>query len=191
MAKKKDKGNWGKWMLGEKKKSKGGKKGGKKGPKAWGKNLYGETHHEDDDDEKKKKKLEEAEDHRGHGHDCEKVHPDESHGEWKEGEDEHDKNSASEGPHGESKGKPPWLKKDEDKGDDDEDVKEEGKGKPPWLKKDGEDDDDEEVKEEAAIPMFIKNLAEKNYAEANKYLQAAVEHKLKSRIATTAKKLGF
>ena len=43
-----------------------------------------------------------SEDHTGHGHDCEKVHPDKSHKEWKEGEDEHDKNAASEGPHKES-----------------------------------------------------------------------------------------
>ena len=46
------------------------------------------------------KKKEATESSRGTGHDCEEVHPDESHKDWKEREDEHDKNAASEGPHG-------------------------------------------------------------------------------------------
>ena len=41
------------------------------------------------------------------------------------------------------------------------------------------------------VLQFVSNISEKNYAEANKYLQAAVESKIKGRIANTAKKLGF
>lgn len=178
MAKKKDKGNWGKWMLGEKKKK--SKSSRKSGDPRWSKEFWGEESDPKKNEDEDVEELEEA----GTGHDCKEVHPDESHAEWEEGQDEHDKNSASEGPHGESKDKP---HKEEE-----EEELEEGKDKPEWLKKKlGEDDGDEDIKEEAAIPMFIKSLAEKNYAEANKYLQAAVENKLRGRIANTAKKLGF
>ena len=38
---------------------------------------------------------------------------------------------------------------------------------------------------------FIKNMTEKNYAQANKYLQASLEDKMKSRIEGAAKKIGF
>lgn len=41
------------------------------------------------------------------------------------------------------------------------------------------------------INKFIAQICTKNYAEANKYLQAALETKLKSRIAETQHKLGF
>ena len=45
--------------------------------------------------------------------------------------------------------------------------------------------------EDNNIIGFIKNVNEKNYAEANKYLQAALEAKMKNRIRQTAEKLGF
>lgn len=45
--------------------------------------------------------------------------------------------------------------------------------------------------ENTHIVGFIKNVNEKNYAEANKYLQAALEAKMKDRIRKTADKLGF
>ena len=132
-----------------------------------------------------------------HGHDCKEVHPDESHKEWEEGEDEHDKNSASEGPHGEAMGAAEYRKKGiyvtdanhpgkgekgkKDDDDDDDDSNDDGKGKPPWLKKEASH----------AIVNFVKNVNEKNYAEANKYLQVALEEKMKDRISSIAKKIGF
>ena len=58
------------------------------------------------------------------------------------------------------------------------------KNLPPWLKKDGGDgEEDKDVnKESANIAQFLKSLSEKNYAEANKYLQASMEDKMKARI---------
>ena len=41
------------------------------------------------------------------------------------------------------------------------------------------------------INRFISQVSQKNYAEANKYLRAALEDKMKSRIAQTQHKLGF
>ena len=41
------------------------------------------------------------------------------------------------------------------------------------------------------ITRFIGEVSKKNYAEANKYLQAALEDKMKGRIAATQHKLGF
>ena len=38
---------------------------------------------------------------------------------------------------------------------------------------------------------FLKNITEKNYAEANKYLRSAVEDKMKVKISQAAKKTGF
>ena len=94
--------------------------------------------------------------------------------------------------------------------------KKKGKGsKPPWLKDDDGDDDDGKKTNEAVsvkksskkggkgkdkknwgkhmlgeeyidIANFVRCMAEKNYAEANKYLHAALEQKLKNRIRTTA-----
>ena len=46
-------------------------------------------------------------------------------------------------------------------------------------------------KENTNINKFISQVSQKNYAEANKYLQAALEGKFKSRIAETQHKLGF
>lgn len=41
------------------------------------------------------------------------------------------------------------------------------------------------------IISFLKSLSEKNYAEANKYLQASLEDKMKHRIKETNNNLGF
>jgi hypothetical protein len=46
-------------------------------------------------------------------------------------------------------------------------------------------------KRERDILGFIKNMTEKNYAQANKYLQVSLEDKMKSRIEGAAKKIGF
>ena len=100
----------------------------------------------------------------------------------------------------EKKSLPPWLKNDDDKSENDDDKSEKDgdksekggdkkkKGKkslPPWLKKDG--DDGESVKENHNIHRFIKSIIEKNYAEANKYLQGTFEDKLAQRIRKSAK----
>ena len=45
--------------------------------------------------------------------------------------------------------------------------------------------------EQANINQFVARVCTKNYAEANKYLQAALEDKMKDRIAATQHKLGF
>ena len=41
------------------------------------------------------------------------------------------------------------------------------------------------------VKRFISQVSRKNYAEANKYLQAALESKMKQRIVSTQHKLGF
>ena len=46
-------------------------------------------------------------------------------------------------------------------------------------------------KEKTNINKFISQVSQKNYAEANKYLQAALEDKFKNRLAETQHKLGF
>ena len=46
-------------------------------------------------------------------------------------------------------------------------------------------------KENTNINKFISQVSQKNYAEANKYLQAALEDKFKNRLAETQHKLGF
>ena len=107
---------------------------------------------------------------------------------------------------------PHWLKKDGDKDGDkagDKDVKEEsskkakgkGKDKKNWgkhmlgeKKKSAKSNSKKGPKawgknlygEDAKgnIIQYIKNVTEKNYAEANKYLQAALEDKMKQRIQT-------
>lgn len=48
-----------------------------------------------------------------------------------------------------------------------------------------------EEKKKTDITKFISEVSQKNYAEANKYLQAALEDKMKQRIADTKHKLGF
>jgi len=40
----------------------------------------------------------------------------------------------------------------------------------------------EKLHESANIVQFLRSLSEKNYAEANKYLQASLEDKMKGRI---------
>ena len=45
--------------------------------------------------------------------------------------------------------------------------------------------------ENAKIQQFITCITKKNYAEANKYLQAALDDKLKQRIKQTASEIGF
>jgi hypothetical protein len=45
--------------------------------------------------------------------------------------------------------------------------------------------------EQSNINQFVAKVCTKNYSEANKYLQAALEDKMKSRIAETQHKLGF
>ena len=45
--------------------------------------------------------------------------------------------------------------------------------------------------ENARIQQFITSITKKNYAEANKYLQAALDVKLKQRIKQTASAIGF
>ena len=42
--------------------------------------------------------------------------------------------------------------------------------------------------ESTQISMFLKSLTEKNYAEANKYLHAVLDTKMKGKIKTTATK---
>lgn len=42
------------------------------------------------------------------------------------------------------------------------------------------------VKESTGVENFVRAITEKNYAEANKYLQSAVNDKIKSRIAQCA-----
>ena len=51
----------------------------KKGPKAWGKNLYGESDHQD--------------------HDCDKEHPKKSHKEWEKGNVEEVEEKTEEATH--------------------------------------------------------------------------------------------
>ena len=41
------------------------------------------------------------------------------------------------------------------------------------------------------ILNFLRGLSEKNYAEANKYLQASIEDKIKSRIEDATQKTEF
>ena len=41
------------------------------------------------------------------------------------------------------------------------------------------------------IIQFLRSLSEKNYSEANKYLQASLESKLKDRIKKANNKLEF
>lgn len=41
------------------------------------------------------------------------------------------------------------------------------------------------------ILNFLRSLSEKNYAEANKYLQASIEDKMKSRIEDATQKTEF
>jgi len=41
------------------------------------------------------------------------------------------------------------------------------------------------------IVKFVNYMTEKNYAEANKYLQVALDRKFKQRIKDTANRLGF
>lgn len=41
------------------------------------------------------------------------------------------------------------------------------------------------------IRLFLSNLAQKNYAEANKYLSNAVQVKMKARVKDSANKIGF
>lgn len=41
------------------------------------------------------------------------------------------------------------------------------------------------------IINYIKSVSEKNYAEANKYLQAALEEKMKSRIKSAVENTEF
>ena len=77
--------------------------------------------------------------------------------------------------YGEKKSEDAKKDNDDDKDDDDSD------GKPPWLKKESNH----------AILNFVKNVNEKNYAEANKYLQVALETKMKDRISAIAKEIGF
>ena len=152
--------------------------------------------------EKGDKELEESE------HDCDEVHPDKSHDEWKEGKDEHDKNSAAEGPHGEAMSAAEYRKKgiyvtDANHPEKGGNVSKsdplnlgknwvhytpEEKQKQRDKSKDGKQG---EFKESAHMVGFIKSLTEKNYAEANKYLQAALEVKMKQRISTAAKNIGF
>ena len=42
------------------------------------------------------------------------------------------------------------------------------------------------ITENNHIQLFIKSIIEKNYAEANKYLQGVLDEKLKSRIYNSA-----
>ena len=49
----------------------------------------------------------------------------------------------------------------------------------------------QDVQEDVNLSQFIKNVTEKNYSEANKYLHAALEQKMKGRIEVLAKKIGF
>tara|TARA_R110002020_G_scaffold193509_6_gene394021 strand:+ start:459 stop:1049 length:591 start_codon:yes stop_codon:yes gene_type:complete len=125
-----------------KEESKKTKSGGKKGPKAWGKNLYGESDHD---------------------HDCDKEHPDKSHEEW-------EKDNVKE----EGKKK---KKKSSSNGK---------KGPKAW----GKNLYGENVQKQG-VSKFIANVSKKNYAVANKYLQSALEDKLKARIADTQDNLGF
>lgn len=41
------------------------------------------------------------------------------------------------------------------------------------------------------IRLFLSSLAQKNYAEANKYLSNAVQHKMRRRVKDSANKIGF
>ena len=43
------------------------------------------------------------------------------------------------------------------------------------------------MNEDNNIQQFIKSIIQKNYAEANKYLQGVLDEKLKSRIRNSAK----
>jgi hypothetical protein len=163
--------------MAKKKKTKSSKGNSKRGPKAWGKNLYGEkkkqgkkAYHEnlygeeghEDKDDKKKKKLDEAKcDH-------EKEHPGMSHA-------EHKKVMKKEEPKKEAMSSDEYKKKGVYALDSDQTNK---------KKK-------ATLKERADISRFIRNVATKNYAEANKYLQAACDTKMRQRIANTAKKLGI
>lgn len=47
------------------------------------------------------------------------------------------------------------------------------------------------LEENSNIANFLKSLSEKNYAEANKYLQASMESKMKARIKEAGKNTGF
>ena len=42
-----------------------------------------------------------------------------------------------------------------------------------------------------SIRLFLSNVVQKNYAEANKYLRSALQHKMMSRVKDSAKNLGF
>ena len=53
------------------------------------------------------------------------------------------------------------------------------------------DHDPQGYNEDTDVKRFISQVSQKNYAEANKYLRAALEDKMKSRIAATQHKLGF
>lgn len=153
-------------------------------------NLDGKKEKKD----KKDKELEES------GHDCEKVHPDQTHEEWKEAEDEHDKNSASEGPHGQGVEEAMSANEYRKKGIYVTDAHhlghkgEEDKNKKIKPKKGGQQQDPGEqgtFGENKRIIGFIKNMTEKNYSQANKYLQAALNEKMKNKIRKTADELGF
>ena len=41
------------------------------------------------------------------------------------------------------------------------------------------------------IHKFLTQISEKNYAEANKYLRSALQHKMMSRVKDSAENLGF
>ena len=65
---------------------------------------------------------------------------------------------------------------------------------PHWLKKGkkSKKDKGEDVNSESAnIVNYIKSISEKNYAKANKYLHAAIEDKMKSKIRGTASTMEF
>ena len=50
-----------------------------------------------------------------------------------------------------------------------------------FLKKQG-DEDEETINTSSNISKFITSISSKNYADANKYLKAAIETKLSARI---------
>tara|TARA_R110000751_G_scaffold243098_2_gene343306 strand:- start:40 stop:438 length:399 start_codon:yes stop_codon:yes gene_type:complete len=107
-----------------------------------------------------------------------------------EGEDEHDKNSASEGPHGEAMSADEYRKKGiyvtDSKHHNCKKVHPDTSHK-AWEKENVK----EEANESIDVKRFISEISKKNYADANKYLQAALEDKMKSRIAETQHNLGF
>lgn len=181
----------------------------KKGPKAWGKNLYGEDGkhdckkvHPDDSHKEWEKKNVKEEDHHDKGKDDKKkddkkkklppwLNKDkdkDKDDDVKEERTEEDTHTTDLNPHQDNDAAGVrTVKMTEKKGK--KSAGNSKKGPKAWGKNlYGEQQRAESLNN---VQKFIGRLSQKNYAEANKYLQDALENKLKERIAGTQHNLEF